>query len=408
MFMTRMLRFSTPQMAELLKQYASFLPTRTTLQQFVAFGKHVSEEKEIQSCQFLHKELPVRIAHLAHDIEMLPEGLRTAPSVQRVKNWHLLSFQDLVEFPSDLPPAEYCEKFTKILENIYDRHAPVVVTMARGVLEMKKALGHVEPGGGVDLATQACLDRFYMSRIGIRMLIGQHVELFGSKKQENKARSTQVGIIDQYCRLSDIAMEAAGNARFLCHNKYLCAPEVEIITPQVSNPQDITFPYVPYHLYHILFELLKNSVRAVTEFHTPDCPNLPPVQVLIVKGKEEDISIKISDKGGGIPRSGLPLLYTYMYSTADSPLLDENETPDARQAPLAGFGYGLPLSRLFARYFGGDLQVVSMEGYGTDAFIFLKRAADAAGEVLPQFDSYSTLERGMKASYRALNYAVGC
>ena len=34
---------------------------------------------------------------------------------------------------------------------------------------------------------------------------------------------------------------------------------------------------------------------------------------------------------------------------------------------LAGYGCGLPLSRLYAEYFGGGLDIKSMEGFGTDA-----------------------------------------
>ena len=54
--------------------------------------------------------------------------------------------------------------------------------------------------------------------------------------------------------------------------------------------------------------------------------------------------------------------------------VDENEAVDhGIDSPLAGLGYGLPISRSYCRYFGGDLSIMSMEGYGTDAFVYLAR-----------------------------------
>lgn len=75
----------------------------------------------------------------------------------------------------------------------------------------------------------------------------------------------------------------------------------------------------------------------------------------------------MSDKGGGITRSTTDQLFKYMYSTAPQP-----SKSDAHTVPLAGYGYGLPISRLYARYFHGDLVLLSCEGYGTDAVIYMK------------------------------------
>ena len=56
----------------------------------------------------------------------------------------------------------------------------------------------------------------------------------------------------------------------------------------------------------------------------------------------------------------------------------------------SGYGYGLPLSRLYARYLLGDLTVTSCEGYGTDAYISLKAITKDANEMLPVFNHSST------------------
>ena len=92
----------------------------------------------------------------------------------------------------------------------------------------------------------------------------------------------------------------------------------------------------------------------------------------------------MSDRGGGIPRSLSGYLFNYMYSTAPRPSLSASAT-----APLAGFGYGLPLSRLYAKYFHGDLIVNSFEGYGTDATVYLKALSSEASELLPIFNKTS-------------------
>ena len=62
--------------------------------------------------------------------------------------------------------------------------------------------------------------------------------------------------------------------------------------------------YVPSHLHRMIFELLKNSMRAVVERYGDREEDFPEIRVVVAEGLE-DITIKISDEGGGIPRSGV-------------------------------------------------------------------------------------------------------
>ena len=344
--------------------------TGVSLKYMLDFGSKPIERQLVLSAQFLHNELPVRLAHRVAELENLPYGLSAKPHVLKVRDWYVDSFKDLRNFPK-VRDAEDELKFTELLRNIYSRHQNVVPVMAMGVAELKRELS--SNIGLKDLPDiHQFLDGFYMSRIGLRMLIGQHVALKEPQKESH------IGLIDTKCSPGVICSHAIDDARAICMREKGDAPQVVVY----GDPK-FTFPYIPSHLHHIVFELVKNSLRAVYDrFEDEDCEP-PPIRVIIAEG-EEDITIKCSDEGGGIARSGLSKIWTYLYSTAKSPLEELKDVDGAAESPsvLAGYGYGLPISRLYARYFGGDLQIISMEGYGTDSYCHVNRLGNAS-EPLP-------------------------
>ncbi|MEW5977838.1 MAG: PDK/BCKDK family protein kinase [Acidobacteriota bacterium] len=359
---------STPtQFREKIRFLAQFKQRPLTLRQIYEFGLKRSAEILLQEAQFLHQELRVRLAHRVRDLETLPFGLSEMPSVQLLREMYSGSLMDLVEFPRPESNRDE-ERFTELLENIKQRHNNVVSIMSRGILELKEMLGP----DALQPEIREFLDRFYLSRIGIRMLIGQHLALHA------EPRPGYVGLICSKCCPAEVLEEATRNAQSLCDFHYGASPSV-----RVMGNVALTFTYIPSHLHHMLFELLKNSMRAVVELNGADSPSLPEIRVAIARG-QEDVTIKISDEGGGIPRSGVARIWTYLYTTARPTTIELNSPYQSDfHAPMAGLGYGLPISRLYARYFGGDLQVISMEGFGTDAYLHLKRLGDEK-EVVPR------------------------
>lgn len=369
-----------------IDRFAQYHPTTLTLQNFIDFGsKNASEHT---SFRFLSKELPVRLANIMKEFHLLPQPLLNTPSVQQVQSWYHNSFEDMLKFQMDnSDSASTLSKFSEVLDIILNRHSSVVEAMADGVLEMKQEFGesaHIP--AHVENCIQYFLDRFYMNRISIRMLIHQHLSLFAKRGRGRNKHPYE--LIDVNTDIQSIVQDAYENARFLCEQYYSRAPECDIecqspfITDTVRNGP-ITMTYIPSHLHHIMFELMKNALRAVIEYHSNE-PELPKINVLICKGRK-DMTVKLSDQGGGIRRSQVDLLFNYMYSTAPLP-----PSPDAADTtPIAGYGYGLPLSRLYAKYFNGNLWLNSVDGFGTDAMVCLKLLPQDASELLPIYNKTS-------------------
>ena len=53
-------------------------------------------------------------------------------------------------------------------------------------------------------------------------------------------------------------------------------------------------------------------MRATVEYHGVDA-DYPPIKVVIADGSDnEDVIIKVSDEGGGIPRSNMRRIWSYV------------------------------------------------------------------------------------------------
>jgi len=364
---------------KMLDHYSQFNPSPLTIKQFKEFGLTGTEE---DSFVFLRKEIPVRMANIMKEINLLPGNLLQMPSILILQDWYAQSFKELVQYEAESKPDRIMmHKYCQILKTIQNRHNNVVQTMAQGVLELRES--H-QLDNQTYMAIQYFLDRFYMSRISIRMLIHQHTLLFEHDADKDTKR---IGMIDPKCRVKSVIMEAFQNAAYLCEEYYTCAPEIELkgqtmVINSRGKKEGLSLAYPPPHLYHIMFELFKNSMRATVETHN-GAKEIPAIEVLVAKG-EHDVSIRVSDQGGGIARHITDHMFHYLFSTAPRPSM----TPT--KPPLAGYGYGLPLSRLYARYFHGDLILNSYDGYGTDAVVYLKTLTHEAKELLPVFNKTST------------------
>uniref|UniRef100_A0A3P8Z2R3 Protein-serine/threonine kinase n=1 Tax=Esox lucius TaxID=8010 RepID=A0A3P8Z2R3_ESOLU len=359
--------------------YSRFSPSPLSMKQFLDFGSG-ENACEKTSFTFLRQELPVRLANIMKEINLLPDNLLKTPSVRLVQSWYMQSLQDIIEFrEKDADDEKVTYDFTDAVIKIRNRHNDVIPTMAQGVVEYKETYG-TDPV--VSQNVQYFLDRFYMSRISIRMLLNQHTLLFGGKVRVNPAHPKQIGSIDPHCRVTEVVRDAYENARNLCDRYYMNSPELVLEEFNVKDHgKPVTVVYVPSHLYHMVFELFKNAMRATMELYG-DAMDHPPVHAQVALGTE-DLTVKVSDRGGGVPLRKIERLFTYTYSTAPPPSMDGQRSP---LVSPAGYGYGLPISRLYARYFQGDLKLYSLEGYGTDAVIYIRALSTESIERLPVYN----------------------
>ncbi|KAK5093406.1 hypothetical protein LTR70_004766 [Exophiala xenobiotica] len=373
----------------------------------------LSDDALLSSANFTLSLLPARLAHRIQRLRNLPFIVVANPHINKIYNNYLHSLSILEPFyQKRISTMEEEEKFTEVMADLVQTHTNTIPTLAQGFLECRKYIDATE--------ITNFLDQHLRARIGTRLIAEQHLALHMASTADARALDSDpynIGVIDSSLQPARIIRSCEAFVGDICEFKYGVRPKIDM-----NGSIDATFAHVPVHLEYVLTELIKNAFRAtvesgneshpveVTLAAAPDVPmsKLDALKQLAladettldftkdglaeyctlsegvhgpINSAPPTITIRIRDRGGGIPPDVLPNIWSYSFTTFNA---DEaagtNSVNDGLNAitnggnpsSIAGLGYGLPLGRAYAEYFGGSIAVQSMHGWGTDVYLSLQ------------------------------------
>ncbi|PHH76494.1 hypothetical protein CDD80_1498 [Ophiocordyceps camponoti-rufipedis] len=378
----------------------------------------LSEKSLLSSANFTLSLLPIRLAHRIRALRNLPYIVVSNPNISRIYNNYLHSLSILLPYWHAAAQGRAISqlqdeiRFTNALAELVATHTDTIPILAKGFLECRRYISPYE--------VTRFLDDHLRARIGTRLVAEQHIALHFSSQPHFAPEASPtpcpedpsyIGVIDTALRPAQTIQSCAGFVADICELRYGSRPQLHL-----DGEPDAILAFVPTHLEYMVTELLKNAFRATVETRSTEpvvvtvAPE-PPVQQQadgasrmssppkfapaqqggnlrhdVMQPLDEDspgVTIRIRDRGGGIPPDVLPNIWSYSFTTFS----EQNDFPGSRSggadglgaissagvggSSIAGLGYGLPLSRAYAEYFGGGIAVQSLYGWGTDVYLRL-------------------------------------
>ncbi|KAF2090689.1 alpha-ketoacid dehydrogenase kinase [Saccharata proteae CBS 121410] len=372
-----------------------------SLRQLTFFGARLTESRLLSSANYVRTELPTRIAHRLRDMQTLPYSVVTNPHLSHVYELYYQAFERYRRAPY-VKTLEDNDHFCKLVKDTLNEHLTVIPRLAMGVLEVQGAMKPEE--------SDKLMTTLLRSRISRRTIAQQHLALtdtfhspwhFPDSKVHLDPDADSVGEIFLRCNAKEIVERCAHAMNELMLQTY--GADTPLPEIKMEGHLNAAFPYIPSHLEYIIGELLRNSIQATIE-QTPPGVTPRPIEVLICE-TQQHVIIRISDRGGGVPKEILPYLWSFSKGPRSKtrlenlhrvpklaatmqevkPAFDRSHgTEDGKsnhhdlssltgRPPDLRLGIGLPMSRVYAEYWAGSLEVHSLEGYGVDAFLTLSK-----------------------------------
>ncbi|RDW93088.1 protein kinase PKP2 [Aspergillus mulundensis] len=379
-----------------------------SLRQLTFFGRTLTESRLISSANYVRTELPTRLAHRLREIQKLPYVVVANPHFSLVYELYYKAFERFRTVP-EIRSLDDNDRFCDILRKTLKEHLVVIPRLAMGVLECRGLL----PADAMDRFMNTLL----RARISRRVIAEQHLALtetfnspwhFPGSQDRTDLNADFVGEVFLKCNAKEVVERCGKLVQDMIRQSSGSDKIPEI---SVQGHLDATFPYMLSHLEYIIGELLRNSIQAVSERYQTLQQTPPPIEVLICEAPQHVI-MRFSDQGGGIAREILPYLWSFtkgphskvrlenlgqvpaMAATlqelsvsseikhADKETFRESSLDTlTSRLPDLRLGIGLPMSRVYAEYWAGSLELHSLEGYGVDAFLQISKLGNKNEQV---------------------------
>eukprot|EP00808_Paulinella_micropora_P012861 g77612.t1 len=301
----RGLTISSQDIESKIREYASKEPRALTIHDFMEFGRNREDFATcLHSAEFVfNQELPIRVSHMVKIMDNLPALFREMPNVAQGRYWYTQTMRDIFVMQQVLAESKGTksqEERLRVLrlsiecaKGILARHASIVPLMAAGLHQLHAALRLREIP-----SFQRFLDDLFMSRIGHAAVhVAPHRAVRAVVDPTTARTHRPTGVFEERLDLRAMVMEAYEKAKVLCIDRYGDFPEIKVVmyepektkvaganTARAGEPErrlqwwehvlgkkheekrhfaqvdSLYFSDIPSHLYHIVFELLKNSM----------------------------------------------------------------------------------------------------------------------------------------------------
>ncbi|KAK6455420.1 putative pyruvate dehydrogenase kinase [Scheffersomyces xylosifermentans] len=403
---------------EVLMEYSKKDPHPVSLRQLAGYGRSLTKQKILNSANFVRIELPIRLAMRIRDLQILPFGIVNNFHLAQIYESYYHSFNAFRKIPQ-IKTLDQNDKFCETLSALLDDHFFNLSHLMMGALEVSilTNLGREE------------LDNFMSSmirsRISRRVIVEEHLSLSENYRSNPYAVKPPhfLGEIFQDCNAAkhfNIVADTVKNSMIPIFPKKENMPDLEI-----EGDLSTSFPFMVPHLHYMLGEILRNSYEATIKTHGKmTTKKLPPIKVTLIN-LDKNVIFRISDQGGGISHDHLKTVWSFrkdpagarrslanfhripglqLYSdlkvtAAGSSIVETNNhtrhkllhqtslndlepTTKTKKSTLDSLidrpyenklDLGLPMCKVYADYWNGDLTMNSLEGYGSDTSLTLRK-----------------------------------